>query len=155
MAAPGWIDCGARTRRKSGHRRRSNAHYRANVLNDANVAQDEPLQWAGGTDHDAPSTRLLTNGLARMQRSMISMGLAAVSLRDLALVQAVHRLGGFTAAARAMHISPSGLSHEIEKVEQALDVVLFERGGRGVLPTAAGQRLLAAIDGALAVAEEL
>lgn len=90
-----------------------------------------------------------------MQRSMISMGLAAVSLRDLALVQAVHRKGGFTAAARAMHISPSGLSHQIQKVEQALDVALFERGGRGVLPTAAGQRLLAQIDRVLAAAEVL
>lgn len=90
-----------------------------------------------------------------MQRSMISMGLAAVSLRDLALVQAVHRLGGFTAAARAMHISPSGLSHQIQKVEQALDVVLFERGGRGILPTAAGLRLLAAIDRVLDAAAEL
>ncbi len=90
-----------------------------------------------------------------MQRSMISMGLAAVSLRDLALVQAVHRLGGFTAAARAMHISPSGLSHQIQKVEQALDAVLFERGGRGVLPTVAGQRLLAQIDQVLAAAEDL
>ncbi len=90
-----------------------------------------------------------------MQRSMISTGLAAVSLRDLALVQAVHRLGGFTAAARAMHISPSGLSHQIQKVEQALDAVLFERGGRGVLPTAAGERLLAQVDQVLAAAEDL
>ena len=39
-----------------------------------------------------------------MQHSMISMGLAAVSLRDLALVQAVHRQGSFNSAARAMHI---------------------------------------------------
>ncbi|HET7662860.1 MAG TPA: LysR family transcriptional regulator [Rhodanobacteraceae bacterium] len=90
-----------------------------------------------------------------MQRSMISTSLAAVSLRDLALVQAVHRLGGFTAAARAMHISPSGLSHQIQKVEQALEAVLFERGGRSILPTAAGQRLLAQIDQVLAAAEDL
>lgn len=90
-----------------------------------------------------------------MQRSMISMGLSAVSLRDLALVQAVHRQGSFTAAARAMHISPSGLSHQIQKVEQALDVVLFERGGRSILPTAAGQRLLVQIDQVLAAAEDL
>ncbi|HET7266839.1 MAG TPA: LysR substrate-binding domain-containing protein [Oleiagrimonas sp.] len=90
-----------------------------------------------------------------MQRSKISMGLSAVSLRDLALVQAVHRLESFAAAARAMHISPSGLSHQIQKVEQALDVVLFERGGRSILPTASGQRLLAQIDRVLMVAEEL
>jgi LysR family hydrogen peroxide-inducible transcriptional activator len=51
-----------------------------------------------------------------MQRSMISTHLAAVSLRDLALVQAVHRNGSFNSAARAMHISPSGLSHQVQKV---------------------------------------
>ncbi len=90
-----------------------------------------------------------------MQRSMISMGLSAVSLRDLALVQAVHRLGSFTAAARAMHISPSGLSHQIQKVEQALDAVLFERGGRSILPTTAGQHLLDHVDRVLAAAENL
>lgn len=90
-----------------------------------------------------------------MQRSKISMGLSAVSLRDLALVQAVHRLRSFAAAARAMHISPSGLSHQIQKVEQALDVVLFERGGRRIMPTASGQRLLAQIDRVLVAAEAL
>lgn len=90
-----------------------------------------------------------------MQRSMISMGLAAVSLRDLALVQAVYRRGGFTSAARAMHISASGLSHQIQKVEQALGVVLFERGGRRILPTTAGLRLLVQIDRVLVAAEEL
>ncbi|HEX7338822.1 MAG TPA: LysR substrate-binding domain-containing protein [Rhodanobacteraceae bacterium] len=90
-----------------------------------------------------------------MQRSKISMDLAAVSLRDLALVQAVHQLGSFAAAARAMHISPSGLSHQIQKVEQALDAVLFERGGRGVLATATGQRLLAQIDRVLEASANL
>ncbi|MCW8807650.1 MAG: LysR family transcriptional regulator, partial [Rhodanobacter sp.] len=77
-----------------------------------------------------------------MQHSMISMGLAAGSLRDLSLVQAVHRHGSFNRAARAMHISPSGLSHQVQKVEQALGAPLFERGGRRIVPTAGGQRLL-------------
>lgn len=90
-----------------------------------------------------------------MQHSMISMGLAAVSLRDLALVQAVHRHGSFNSAARAMHISPSGLSHQVQKVEQALGAPLFERGGRKIVPTAGGQRLLQQIDAVLAAAEHL
>ncbi|WP_183422804.1 LysR family transcriptional regulator [Luteibacter sp. Sphag1AF] len=90
-----------------------------------------------------------------MQRSMISMALSAVSLRDLALVQAVARQGSFNSAARAMHISPSGLSHQVQKVEQALGVPLFERGGRRVAPTASGQRLLARIDDVLAAAQLL
>jgi LysR family hydrogen peroxide-inducible transcriptional activator len=90
-----------------------------------------------------------------MQHSMISMTLAAVSLRDLALVQAVQRQGSFNRAARAMHISPSGLSHQVQKVEAALATPLFERGGRRIVPTAGGQRLLQQIDAVLASAEHL
>ncbi|MEI7038032.1 LysR family transcriptional regulator [Fulvimonas yonginensis] len=86
---------------------------------------------------------------------MISTALSAVSLRDLALVQAVHRHGSFNSAARAMHISPSGLSHQVQKVEQALGAPLFERGGRRVVPTAGGQRLLERIEAVLAAAEHL
>lgn len=86
---------------------------------------------------------------------MISIHLAAVSLRDLALVQAVHRHGSFNSAARAMHISASGLSHQVHKVEQALGAPLFERGGRRVVPTAGGQRLLQQIDAVLVSAEHL
>ncbi len=90
-----------------------------------------------------------------MQHSMISTILAAVSLRDLALVQAVHRHGSFNRAARAMHISPSGLSHQVQKVEQALGAPLFERGGRSIVPTAGGRRLLLQIDAVLEAAEHL
>lgn len=86
---------------------------------------------------------------------MISTLLAVVSLRDLTLVQAVCRHGSFNSAARAMHISPSGLSHQVQKVEQALGTPLFERGGRRIVPTAGGQRLLQQIDVVLAAAEHL
>jgi len=87
--------------------------------------------------------------------SMISSHLAVVSLRDLTLVQAVHRHGSFNSAARAMHISPSGLSHQVQKVEQALGSPLFERGGRRVVPTASGARLLEQIDALLVAADHL
>jgi LysR family hydrogen peroxide-inducible transcriptional activator len=90
-----------------------------------------------------------------MQRSKISMALAAVSLRDLALLQAVFREGSFNRAARQMHISPSGLSHQIQKIEQALGQPLFERGGRRITPTAAGVRVAARVERLLAVAEDL
>jgi LysR family transcriptional regulator, hydrogen peroxide-inducible genes activator len=86
---------------------------------------------------------------------MISTQLSVVSLRDLTLVQAVHRHGSFNSAARAMHISPSGLSHQVQKVEQALGAPLFERGGRSIVPTAGGQRLLEQIDAVLLAAEHL
>ncbi|SFS14821.1 LysR family transcriptional regulator, hydrogen peroxide-inducible genes activator [Dyella sp. OK004] len=86
---------------------------------------------------------------------MISTHLSVVSLRDLTLVQAVRRHGSFNSAARAMHISPSGLSHQVQKVEQALGAPLFERGGRRIVPTAGGQRLLEQIDAVLLAAEHL
>ena len=90
-----------------------------------------------------------------MQRSMISTGLSAVSLRDLALVQAVQQHGSFNSAARAMHISPSGLSHQVQKVEQALGAPLFERGGRRIVPTAGGHALLVQIAAVLSAADHL
>jgi LysR family hydrogen peroxide-inducible transcriptional activator len=95
------------------------------------------------------------NAFDGTQRSMISMALSSVSLRDLALVQAVAREGSFNSAARAMYISPSGLSHQVQKVEQALGVPLFERGGRRVVPTTSGHRLLGYIEEVLASAEHL
>jgi LysR family transcriptional regulator, hydrogen peroxide-inducible genes activator len=95
------------------------------------------------------------NAFDGTQRSMISMALSSVSLRDLALVQAVAREGSFNSAARAMYISPSGLSHQVQKVEQALGMPLFERGGRRIVPTTAGQRLLGYIEAVLNAAEHL
>lgn len=86
---------------------------------------------------------------------MISTALSVVSLRDLALVQAVHRHGSFNSAARSMHISPSGLSHQVQKVEQALGVPLFERGGRKIGVTGAGKGLLKQIDALLLGADQL
>jgi LysR family hydrogen peroxide-inducible transcriptional activator len=86
---------------------------------------------------------------------MISTLLSVVSLRDLTLVQAVCQHGSFNSAARAMHISPSGLSHQVQKVEQALGAPVFERGGRRIVPTAGGRRLLVQIDAVLAAAEHL
>jgi len=73
-----------------------------------------------------------------MQHSMISTMLAAVSLRDLALVRAVQRHGSFNSAARAMHISPSGLSHQVQKVEQALGAPLLNAAGGASCPRLAG-----------------
>jgi LysR family transcriptional regulator, hydrogen peroxide-inducible genes activator len=90
-----------------------------------------------------------------MQRSIISTALSAVSLRDLALVQAVAREGSFTAAARLMNISASGLSHQVQKVEQALGITVFERGGRGVALAGGGARVIALINDVLASAERL
>jgi len=77
-------------------------------------------------------------------------------LDDLAAFATVARTRSFTRAAAEMGLSPSALSHAMRSLEQRLGVVLLARTTRSVAPTAAGQRLLASLEPALAgVAEGL
>lgn len=76
---------------------------------------------------------------------VISNRLAAISLRDLLLVEAVARFKGFRPAAEVMGISASGLSHQVRKVELALGHDIFERGQKVSL-TKAGQQTLEVIE---------
>src|SRR4051794_1409052 len=72
--------------------------------------------------------------------------LEADALRAFA-VFAAHR--NFTTAAAALHISQPSLHVKIRKLAAGLGVVLYERDGRRLVLTAAGQRLAAfAADGA-------
>lgn len=50
--------------------------------------------------------------------------------------------GSFAAAARAASMVPSALTYRVRQVEDALDVLLFERGARSVTVTEAGAELL-------------
>ena len=49
----------------------------------------------------------------------------------------------FTHAARRLHLSQSAVSQQIRELEEDLGVTLFERRGRGLLLTPAGERLRA------------
>lgn len=86
---------------------------------------------------------------------MLSPRLQAVSLRDLKLVLAVYRRGAFRPVARDMAISASGLSHQVRKVEEALDCALFDRSPHMVRPTAGGMSLLRQIERIVDEAETL
>lgn len=88
-------------------------------------------------------------------REEISNRLASLSIRDLMLVAAVDRCGGFRPAAEEMGISVSGLSHQVRKVEAVLGVTIFERGTRGVTPTEAGLDMLRHIAGFLRHAADI
>ncbi|MEO5723416.1 MAG: LysR substrate-binding domain-containing protein [Ilumatobacteraceae bacterium] len=68
-----------------------------------------------------------------------------MDLRQLEYVTAVATYGGFTKAAAALRVSQPSLSHGVRTLERELGVELFERLGRGVAITAAGE---AVIDGA-------
>ena len=58
--------------------------------------------------------------------------------------------GGFTHASRKLHRSQPAISRRIRQLEQSLDARVFERAGRGVRLTAAGQALLPHAEAALA-----
>ena len=70
------------------------------------------------------------------------------SIRDvltpeaLGLLDTVHRTGSMAAAARELGLVPSAVTYRIRQVEDALDVLLFDRSSRQAKLTEAGRELL-------------
>lgn len=62
----------------------------------------------------------------------------------IALVQAVAEQGSFAAAARDLGLVPSAVTYRIRQIEDALDVLLFDRSSRQARLTAAGNELVCA-----------
>lgn len=60
----------------------------------------------------------------------------------LALLQAVAQAGSFAAAARELNLVPSAVTYRIRQIEDALDVLLFDRSSRQARLTEAGAELL-------------
>jgi len=60
----------------------------------------------------------------------------------LAIIHEVDRLGSLTAAAGALHLTQSALSHTVKKLEQQLGTAVWLREGRSLRPTQAGRYLL-------------
>ncbi|MBG6071117.1 MULTISPECIES: LysR family transcriptional regulator [unclassified Polaromonas] len=58
------------------------------------------------------------------------------------LIDTIHSSGSMAAAARALGVVPSALTYRIRQVEDALDVLLFDRSSRQARLTVAGQELL-------------
>ncbi len=61
----------------------------------------------------------------------------------LAIIQEVDREGSLTAAASQLNLTQSALSHAIRKLEDQLGVDIWRREARSLLPTQAGDYLLA------------
>ena len=61
---------------------------------------------------------------------------------SLAMLHAIEKAGSFAAAARSMHLVPSALTYRVRQIEDALDVLLFDRRSRQAKLTAAGHELL-------------
>jgi DNA-binding transcriptional LysR family regulator len=60
----------------------------------------------------------------------------------LAMLQAISAAGSFAGAARDLGVVPSALSYRVRQIEDALDVLLYDRGSRQARLTEAGAELL-------------
>ena len=66
----------------------------------------------------------------------------ALTPEALNMLQTIVQLGSFAAAARQLGLVPSALTYRVRQMEDALDVLLFDRSTRQAKPTAAGLELL-------------
>ena len=60
----------------------------------------------------------------------------------LSMIDTIARTGSFAAAARELGKVPSALTYSVRQLEEALDVLLFDRRSRQAKFTAAGEELL-------------
>jgi DNA-binding transcriptional LysR family regulator len=60
----------------------------------------------------------------------------------LSMLVTIHAQGSFAAAARALGMVPSALTYRVRNIEDALDVLLFDRSSRQAKLTVAGSELL-------------
>jgi LysR family transcriptional regulator for metE and metH len=65
-----------------------------------------------------------------------------LQVRHLRLVEAIHRLGTVTGAARQLHMTQPAASHALSKLEDRLGAKLFAREAAGMSITPEGRRVL-------------
>ena len=68
---------------------------------------------------------------------------SALTSDALVMIDTIARSGSFAAAARELGKVPSALTYSVRQLEEALDVLLFDRSSRQARLTAAGEELLA------------
>jgi DNA-binding transcriptional LysR family regulator len=62
-----------------------------------------------------------------------------LTFRQLRVFLEVVRLGSVTRAAEALHLTPPAVSMQVKEVETQVGLTLFDRAGRAMSPTAAGE----------------
>ncbi|WP_394244286.1 LysR family transcriptional regulator [Vibrio astriarenae] len=65
-----------------------------------------------------------------------------ITLEALTILDAIDRRGSFAAAANELDRAPSSLSYQIQKLEQDLDINIFDRSGHKAAFTQAGKLIL-------------
>lgn len=70
------------------------------------------------------------------------MSKSPISIEILETLDAIDRRESFAKAAEALNKAPSAISYAVQKLEEQLDVTIFERQGRRSVLTAAGRLLL-------------
>lgn len=65
-----------------------------------------------------------------------------ITLEAIYVLDAISRRGSFAAAAKELDRAPSSLSYQVQKLEQDLDMVIFDRSGHRAVFTQAGELLL-------------
>lgn len=78
-----------------------------------------------------------------------------MNIKDLRYLLAVAEHGHFGRAAQACFVSQPALSMQIQKLEEELDVQLFERSRKQVLTTPAGKKILVAAKEALLAVDNI
>ncbi|QIL86910.1 LysR family transcriptional regulator (plasmid) [Vibrio sp. HDW18] len=81
--------------------------------------------------------------------------LSPITLEALHILDAIQRRGSFAAAANELNRAPSSLSYQIQKLEQDLDLMIFDRSGHRASFTAAGKLILEQGRAILAATEKL
>ena len=66
----------------------------------------------------------------------------ALTPENLAMLQVIAEEGSFAAAARKLGLVPSALTYRVRQIEDALDVLLYDRSSRQARLTEAGAELL-------------
>jgi LysR family transcriptional regulator for metE and metH len=86
------------------------------------------------------------NGISSLNYDIYSWlevsGVVMLDRFHLVLIREVHRQGSLTSAATALHLTQSALSHTVKKLEAELGTSVWEREGRGLRMTQAGNYLL-------------
>lgn len=78
-----------------------------------------------------------------------------MNLRDLQYVVAIADHAHFGRAAEACHVSQPTLSGQVAKLEEELGVGIFQRSGRVIRPTEAGEEIVAHARRTLAAAQDI